>query len=142
MAKVGTLKPAIASVRKAEKVTLALSIDGTPYRNDYSLWIYPAADKEVAPSEDICVTDDLDAHLKYLTEGGKVLWFPSKDKHKDQTVGGLFQTDYWNYRMFRTIRLILWNRKTLLILQNLKPDLGSYLKYYKMHRIKIKWNPY
>lgn len=103
LAKVGTLKPAIASVRKAEKVTLALSIDSTPYRNDYSLWIYPAADKEVAPSEDICVTDDLDAHLKYLTEGGKVLWFPSKDKHKDQTVGGLFQTDYWNYRMFRTI---------------------------------------
>ena len=103
LAKVVTLKPAIASVRKAEKVTLALSIDGTPYRNDYSLWIYPAADKEVAPSEDICVTDDLDAHLKYLTEGGKVLWFPSKDKHKDQTVGGLFQTDYWNYRMFRTI---------------------------------------
>lgn len=103
LAKVGTLKPAIASVRKAEKVTLALSIDGTPYRNDYSLWIYPAADKEVAPSEDICVTDDLDTHLKYLTEGGKVLWFPSKDKHKDQTVGGLFQTDYWNYRMFRTI---------------------------------------
>lgn len=103
LTKVGTLKPAIASVRKAEKVTLALSIDGTPYRNDYSLWIYPAADKEVAPSEDICVTDDLDAHLKYLTEGGKVLWFPSKDKHKDQTVGGLFQTDYWNYRMFRTI---------------------------------------
>ena len=103
LAKVGTLKPAIASVRKAEKVTLALSIDGTPYRTDYSLWIYPAADKEVAPSEDICVTDDLDAHLKYLTEGGKVLWFPSKDKHKDQTVGGLFQTDYWNYRMFRTI---------------------------------------
>ena len=103
LAKVGTLKPAIASVRKAEKVTLALSIDGTPYRNDYSLWIYPAADKEVAPSEDICVTDDLDAHLKYLTEGGKVLWFPSKDKHKDQTVGGLFQTDYWYYRMFRTI---------------------------------------
>ena len=103
LAKVGTLKPAIASVRKAEKVTLALSIDGTPDRNDYSHWIYPAADKEVAPSEDICVTDDLDAHLKYLTEGGKVLWFPSKDKHKDQTVGGLFQTDYWNYRMFRTI---------------------------------------
>ena len=101
LAKVGTLKPAIASVRKAEKVTLALSIDGTPYRNDYSLWIYPA-DKEVT-SSDICVTDDLDAHLKYLTEGGKVLWFPSKDKHKDQTVGGLFQTDYWNYRMFRTI---------------------------------------
>lgn len=102
LAKVGTLKPTIASVSKAEKVMLVLSIDGTSYRNEYPFWIYPA-DKEVEPAEGICVTDDLKGHLKYLTEGGKVLWFPSKDQYVDQTVGGLFQTDYWNYRMFRTI---------------------------------------
>ena len=67
------MKPAIASVRKAEKVTLGLSIDGTPYRNDYSLWIYPAdkADKEMKAAEGICVTDDLDAHLKYLVKAAK-----------------------------------------------------------------------
>lgn len=103
LVKVGTLKPAIASVRKAEKVVLSLSIDGTSYRNDYSLWIYPSDHKQVEPSEDIRVTDDLNASLKYLAEGGKVLWFPSLEKYKEQTVGGLFQTDYWNYRMFRSI---------------------------------------
>ena len=102
LANVGTLKPAIVSVKKAEKVTLTLSIDGTSYRNDYPLWIYPAGIKAES-SSDICVTDDLEAHLEYLAEGGKVLWFPPKDRYKAQTVGGLFQTDYWNYRMFKTI---------------------------------------
>ena len=102
LANVGTLKPAIVSVKKAENVTLTLSIDGTSYRNDYPLWIYPAGIKAES-SSDICVTDDLEAHLEYLAEGGKVLWFPPKDRYKAQTVGGLFQTDYWNYRMFKTI---------------------------------------
>ncbi len=106
LAKAGSLKPAISSIQKAEKVNLTLSIDGTPYRNSYSLWIYPAHN-EAQPAEDIRVTDDLNTQLKYLTGGGKVLWFPSKDKYKEQTVGGLFQTDYWNYRMFSTICLNL-----------------------------------
>lgn len=102
LAKVGHIEPAIASVLKAEKVTLSLKVDGTSYRNDYPLWIYPS-ECTTEPSDNVRVTDDLDAHIRYLTEGGKVLWFPSKDKHKNQTVGGLFQTDYWNYRMFRSI---------------------------------------
>lgn len=72
LANVGTLKPAIVSVKKAEKVTLTLSINGASYRNDYPLWIYPAGIKAES-SSDICVTDDLEAHLEYLTEGGKVL---------------------------------------------------------------------
>lgn len=103
LAKVGVLKPVISSVRKAEKVLLSLSVEGTPYRNSYPLWIYPA-DFEMEQAEDIHVTHDLDdRHLDLLAEGSKVLWFPSKDKYRKQTVDGLFQTDYWNYRMFRTI---------------------------------------
>ena len=38
-----------------------------------------------------------------LAEGKQVLWFPNREQMKGQTVGALFQTDYWNYRMFRTI---------------------------------------
>ncbi len=98
----GTLKVALSDIREAEKVVLALSIDGTPYSNDYHLWIYPSG-QEMVPADGICVTDDIEAHMSELEEGGKVLWFPSREKYKDQTVGALFQTDYWNYRMFRTI---------------------------------------
>jgi hypothetical protein len=30
-----------------------------------------------------------------------VLWFPKREPYKELTVGGLFMTDYWNYRMFK-----------------------------------------
>lgn len=102
LATVGIVKPAISSIRKAEQVTLALSVDDTPYKNNYPLWIYPAAIK-LEPAADIRIATDLSAALQELQKGGKVLLFPSKEEHRNQTVGGLFQTDYWNYRMFKTI---------------------------------------
>lgn len=107
LAKVGTIKPAISSVQKADKLTLSLSIGKTEnavvYRNEYPLWIYPA-ENEPKPAGDIYISEEMNpAMLNTLKEGGKVLWFPSKTKYEAQTVGGLFQTDYWNYRMFKTI---------------------------------------
>lgn len=107
LAKVGTIKPAISSVQKADKLTLSLAIGKTEnaivYQNEYPLWVYPA-DNQPKPAQDIYVSEEMNpAMLNTLKEGGKVLWFPSKTKYEAQTVGGLFQTDYWNYRMFKTI---------------------------------------
>ena len=44
-----------------------------------------------------------DKTLTRLKQGGKVLLMPRRDECRDVTVGGLFQTDYWNYRMFKSI---------------------------------------
>lgn len=92
---------------KAEKVKLLLSVNGTKFRNSYSLWIYPANDynkrKEIL-AKGIIIADTLDnATMQKLTAGAKVLLMPRKEMYKEQTVGGLVQTDYWNYRMFKTI---------------------------------------
>lgn len=101
--KAGTISPVISSVRKAEKVCLTLSIDNTSYRNSYPLWVYPA-DNTPRTAEDIHIAREMDAAMMAtLKDGGKVLWFPSREKYREQTVDGLFQTDYWNYRMFKTI---------------------------------------
>lgn len=103
LVKVGTIKPSVSAVHKAEKVNLTLSVDGTPYKNSYPLWIYPT-DNQSIPAKNILVATDLDSDMfNALKAGGKVLLFPSKEKHREQTVGGLFQTDYWNYRMFKSI---------------------------------------
>ncbi|MEG1371032.1 MAG: glycoside hydrolase family 2 TIM barrel-domain containing protein [Mucinivorans sp.] len=100
---VGTLRTTLANLSKAQKVNLALSIEDTPYQNNYPLWIYPA-NNQPELTQELLVATDLDAAmLNKLNEGGKVLWFPSKEKYLEQTLGGLFQTDYWNYRMFKTI---------------------------------------
>lgn len=99
----GEITPDISSVTKATKLELILSLEGTPYRNTYPLWIYPAEVKTSLPS-DILVTKELNPDIrKHLENGGKVLWFPQKDRYASTTVGGLFQTDYWNYRMFKSI---------------------------------------
>lgn len=92
----------LQTVRKAEKVSLSLRIEGTDYRNAYPLWIYPAQGT-ATPAEGVTVATDWASCQAALTKGDKVIWFPDKKQLKEQTVGAVFQTDYWNYRMFKSI---------------------------------------
>ena len=85
-------------VKKAQKDTLQLAIDGTEYHNTYDLWYYP---QYALNKKGIVITKVLTPSIaRQLEKGAKVLWMPDSLPH---TVGGLFQTDYWNYRMFKTI---------------------------------------
>lgn len=97
----------LADPERSQRLTLTLYIDGTPYRNSWRLWLYPKEDyakKLKALCRGIVTTDTLSADIiGRLEAGAKVLLMPRKGAYKEQTVGGLFQTDYWNYRMFRTI---------------------------------------
>ena len=92
---------------KAEHLTLWLAIEGTDHHNSYSLWAYPNVDydtRKAELTEGIVLADTLDNSLmERLMAGAKVLLMPRKRMYEEQTVGGLVQTDYWNYRMFKTI---------------------------------------
>ena len=102
LASIGSIQPQIADLPKAQKIVLSLTIEETPYHNTYPLWIYPANNRPEVP-EDVLVTEEMNQAFQSLAEGKQVLWFPNREQMKGQTVGALFQTDYWNYRMFRTI---------------------------------------
>ena len=96
---VGVLDEAI-SVDEPTKLLFTLNIEGTEARNSYELWIYP---KKALEKKGVIIAKDLNQEVvKVLEKGGKVLWMPT-DNATPYTVGGLFQTDYWNYRMFKTI---------------------------------------
>lgn len=98
----GTIRLTLPNLEKAYKAELSLKIAGTSYRNTYPLWIYPV--KKQLNTEGIVVARQLtDEVLSALKQGGKVLLMPGKGDCKEVTVGGLFQTDYWNYRMFKSI---------------------------------------
>jgi hypothetical protein len=93
----------LANITKAEKITLSIKLSGTPYENSYSLWIYPVDADTVVPS-DLIVAEKLDKSVMHnLSSGAKVLFFPDHKVIQDQSVGGLFIPDYWNYRMFKSI---------------------------------------
>ena len=111
---VGVLDEEI-SVDKPTKLLLTLNIEGTEARNSYELWAYP---KKALEKKGVIIAKDLNEKVvKVLEHGGKVLWMPTASSHfvaaddmlsqadnaTPYTVGGLFQTDYWNYRMFKTI---------------------------------------
>ncbi len=91
----------------SEQVRLTLTVEGTKYNNDYKLWIYPKTDYERRTAEllrNLTISDTIDSKvLSALAKGRKVLLMPRGTMYKEQTVGGLVQTDYWNYRMFKTI---------------------------------------
>jgi hypothetical protein len=92
------------NVDKAGRYSLILAIGGTAYRNTYPLWFYPAT-KDLKPIEkDIIITTKMTDEIgKKLEKGAHVLFMPDSTQFTNNTVGGLFQTDYWNYRMFKTI---------------------------------------
>lgn len=103
LAEVGPLNIALPAIQEAETYTLRLAIEGTDYHNHYPLWIYPEHNNVQIPT-DINVIKKWDKQAEnLLANGAKVLWFPDAKTYKNVTVEGLFQTDYWNYRMFKSI---------------------------------------
>ena len=97
----GAITEPLSAVAAPAKLRLELSIDGTDWGNGYDLWVYPAAVDPAARRGDVVVARELTPDLaRRLERGASVLLMPDSSA---LTVGPLFQTDYWNYRMFKTI---------------------------------------
>ena len=114
---VGPLNIALSAYDKPTHLQLLLSIDdteffGVPYHNTYDLWVYPAWSDLSKLESKLIITDVLtDQIAQQLENGRSVLLMPDTVRTGNRgegiaaelTVGGLFQTDYWNWRMFKTI---------------------------------------
>ena len=102
----GELRIDLSAFDKPTQLQLCFSIEnteyfGVPYHNTYDLWVYPAKDNLKKLQKKVIITSELTEHIAQQLEKGKsVLLMPDSSK---LCIGGLFQTDYWNYRMFKTI---------------------------------------
>lgn len=82
---------------------VSVGITGETNDNSYPIWIYPAHYPQVKLNKKVIVTQEMtDEIAKKLQKGARVLWTPTNDSTFN-TIDPLFQTDYWNYRMFKTI---------------------------------------
>ena len=89
------------SVKAPARIDLKLTARTAGYEgvNSWPIWVYPVDNQP--DKRGITIARRLDnATLKALEAGKKVLLMPSDTTN---TVGGLFQTDYWNYGMFKQI---------------------------------------
>ena len=114
---VGKISLPLSQITSPQKLNFELSLSGVKEKNIrgifeqptniYPLWVYPIekSKKEmVSLKKNIIITDTITSDIvKKLNGGAKVLWFPSENQINGNCVGPLFQTDYWNYRMFKTI---------------------------------------
>ena len=101
---VGRLNIGTGQHQQPSKELLTVRINGTDYVNHYPVWIYPTKGKPVTTDRKLIVTKVITNDIaRKLRKGQKVLWMPDTTQLTSNTLDALFQTDYWNYRMFKTI---------------------------------------
>lgn len=77
---------------KAQKLTLWIGIEGTPYKNHWNIWVYPW--QEPAESGEIVFTRDPQEALDELAQGKKVLLNP--DWRHINGIEGKFVPVFWS----------------------------------------------
>lgn len=89
----------LSAIKKAEKLKISIAIEGTKYKNEYDIWVYPETVDTNIP-KGVLVAERLDSKTKkHLINGGRAIIFPSHDK-LNHCIQGAFQTDFWCYPMF------------------------------------------
>ena len=86
------ISAALNKVEVAKRFELIVSIDGTPWRNRWNIWVYP--DVVMPQNKQIVVTANIDEALKALKKGKKVLFSPKKESVKG--LEGKFLPVFWS----------------------------------------------
>ena len=108
LTEIGQIEADLSGIRSATRCDLVLEASlnpsGSSFANSYPVWVYPADNDLGSLKKGIVITRKWDDSIaRRLEQGASVLWMPDTAEWKGHVVGGLFQTDYWNYRMFKTI---------------------------------------
>lgn len=93
----------LAEDSKPQKLFLDLHLPSQNVKNSYPLWVYPKNVDMDIPSDIILSRQLGEEETNHLRKGGTIILAPKKEDVENTTVGGLFITDYWNYRMFKSI---------------------------------------
>jgi len=91
----------LGDIAAPQRLTITAAVEGTEFRNDYPIWVYPPKVDTSVPSG-VMVNDRLAAAAtrRHLAGGGKVLLLPKLDQ-LPHSIKGSFQTDFWCFPMFR-----------------------------------------
>ncbi|WP_099205589.1 sugar-binding domain-containing protein [Scatolibacter rhodanostii] len=90
----------LPEVENPTKLHIKVEIEGTAVTNQYDLWVYPHLSER--KSQEVIVTTDLCEAIQQLSQGEKVLFYPTTLDEKN-SIEGTYCTDFWCYPMFRSI---------------------------------------
>ncbi|MBP8258419.1 MAG: glycoside hydrolase [Verrucomicrobia bacterium] len=96
---VGRIETSLAGIRAPQSLRLAVQLPGTPFRNDWDIWVYPAGIDTSIPAG-ITVVNDLDSvALDALDAGGRVLLLIPPQQVQGDRQGPValgFSSIFWN----------------------------------------------
>jgi len=96
----GSISKSLRDLKKAQELTVSLELKGTPYKNDWKIWVYPSKLPETTNS-DILITDQMNsATLTALKEGKKVLLDAHNLGTEENSVLVDFYPLYWSLTFF------------------------------------------
>jgi len=99
VSEIGKISFALSRVGEAEKLKILISIEGSKYKNEYEIWVYPQTVDTTVP-EGVLVSQRLDSTtVDHLENGGRAILFPKHDQ-LTHSIDGAFQTDFWCWPMF------------------------------------------
>lgn len=94
----------LPELKQAVSCKLLLHGKDVDCRNSYDVWIYPQITEQTALTKKTeLVTSFSEKMVTDLLSGKNILFMPDLNAYPEQTIGGLFTSDYWNYSMFKTI---------------------------------------
>jgi len=95
----GRVRVELSQLPAPQRYRFVVGLEGTPFANDWDVWVYPRA-LDTKPPQGVTVVDDLnETALAALAAGGKVLWLvpPARvrdDRHGKVALG--FSSIFWN----------------------------------------------
>jgi hypothetical protein len=99
---VGTIAYDLSGIKSATRLNLDISVAGTPYGNDWDIWVFPASLPEMANSNNVYYCDTLDDKAADLLQNGGTVFLQAAGKiMKGKEVVNYFTPVFWNTSWFK-----------------------------------------
>ena len=92
----------LSNIDSNQKLSFTIKLK-SGYQNTWDIWVYIATESEIREGTigNTLVVRDKSQYEKMLQSGRTVLYIPQQTDIRDNSVGGLFIPDFWNYLMFK-----------------------------------------
>jgi len=96
----GKINARLENVKAPAKLTITVALKGTPFVNDWDIWVYPAG-LDTSPPKRVLITESFDERaMSALKSGKKVLLMPPLNRIDSDIPAG-FTSIFWNTQWTR-----------------------------------------
>jgi hypothetical protein len=99
---VGNIEVPLSAIKTSMRVNLDISVAGTPYANDWNVWVFPHELVDTAAANEVYYCDSLDNKaIALLNKGGTVFLQAAGKIVKGKEVVNYFTPVFWNTSWFK-----------------------------------------